>query len=248
MTLGEHDVHVWTAVPEDVTDTSARDHCASLLSAAETERMERFHFETDRHTYLIAHALVRTALSRYAPVPPTAWEFDIGQYGRPDIRPGQCDAPLRFNLSHTRGLVAVAVSLDRDIGVDVEHVRPRALSLDVADRYFAPTEVTALRAQPAGAQRDRFFTYWTLKESYIKARGMGLALPLDQFAFDVDSGADIGIAFDPRLDDDPATWWFHASRVSADHRLAVAARTTGRDPPRLQVQNLAVAASSAGTR
>ena len=242
MTLGSDDVHVWTAVPEHVTEPSTVAHCALLLSEAETARMQRFHFYADRHTYLIAHALVRTALSRYDDVEPSAWAFDVNEYGRPDIRPGIGSRALAFNLSHTRGLVAVAIALGRDVGVDVEHVRPRALSLAVADHYFAPTEVAALRAQPAGAQRDRFFTYWTLKESYIKARGMGLALPLDQFAFDVDGGDDITIALDPRLGDDARSWWFHARRASPDHRLAVAVRKTPAEALRLEVRSLRLGA------
>lgn len=213
-----------------------------MLSPDERARMQRFRFERDRQIYLVAHALVRTALSRYATCAPSAWTFTVNEYGRPDITPGICARPLRFNLSHTHGLVAVAIAQGRDVGVDVEHMYPRSFDLDVAGHFFAPAEVAALRAQPAEARRDRFFAYWTLKESYIKARGMGLALPLDQFAFDLaadlDRGDDIVLAVDPRLQDDGRRWWFHQRRVGPEHRLAVALRREPGEPVSLQVAAL----------
>ncbi|WP_428268384.1 4'-phosphopantetheinyl transferase family protein [Haliangium sp.] len=184
--LGDAEVQVWTSVPETLMDAGARRRCLALLSEDEQARMNRFRFERDRHLYLVAHALVRRVLSRYVDVAPDRWRFVTNQYGRPDIAPGLSPTPLRFNLSHTRGLVAVAVTLGRDLGVDVEHMFPRSFSLDVAEHFFAPREVAALMALPEHARRDRFFAYWTLKESYIKARGMGLALPLDGFAFHLD--------------------------------------------------------------
>jgi len=237
---------VWTAVPDQVSEPAAIARCEALLSPDERARMQRFRFERDRHIYLVAHALVRTALSRYATCAPAAWTFTANEYGRPDIAPGLCARPLRFNLSHTHGLVAVAIALERDLGVDVEHMYPRSFDLDVAGHFFAPAEVEALTALPAEAQRDRFFAYWTLKESYIKARGMGLALPLDQFAFDLghgldvdlDHGDEITLTVDPRLADDGRAWWFHQRRVTPEHRLAVALRRQPGEPVALQVAPL----------
>jgi 4'-phosphopantetheinyl transferase len=242
MPLAAAEVHVWTAVPDQVSEPAARARCEAMLSADERARMQRFHFERDRQIYLVAHALVRTALSRYATCAPAAWAFTANEYGRPEIAPGTCARPLRFNLSHTRGLVAVAIALERDLGVDVEHLYPRSFDLDVAEHFFAPTEVAALAAQPADARRDRFFAYWTLKESYIKARGMGLALPLDQFAFGLDHGLDHGdeitVTVDPRLEDDGRGWWFHQRLVTPEHRLAVALRREPGEPVALQVAPL----------
>jgi 4'-phosphopantetheinyl transferase len=217
-----------------------------MLSPDERARMQRFHFERDRHTYVVAHALVRTALSRYATCAPAAWAFTVNEYGRPDIAPGLCARPLRFNLSHTDGLVAVAIALERDVGVDVEHMYPPSFDLGVAGHFFAPAEIAALEAQPSEAQRDRFFAYWTLKEAYIKARGMGLALPLHQFAFDLDvdldhgldHGDEIVLAVDPSLEDDGRRWWFHQQRVTPEHRLAVALRREPGEPIALQLEPL----------
>jgi 4'-phosphopantetheinyl transferase len=247
--LAAAEVHVWTAVPDQVSDPAARARCEAMLSPDERARMQRFRFERDRHIYLVAHALVRTALSRYATCAPAAWTFTVNEYGRPDIAPGICARPLRFNLSHTHGLVAVAIALERDVGVDVEHLYPRSFDLGVAGHFFAPAEVAALTALPADAQRDRFFAYWTLKEAYIKARGMGLALPLDQFAFDLDHGLDhaddIVLSVDPRLEDDGRAWWFHQRRVGPEHRLAVALRRQPGEHVTLQVAPLTPGAPGA---
>jgi 4'-phosphopantetheinyl transferase len=94
----------------------------------------------------------------------------------------------------------------------------------IADRYFSPHEVRALRALPPDRQRERFFEYWTLKESYIKARGMGLAIPLHQFSFHLDRGTPVTISFDRELEDDPRAWQFDRYRPSERHLMASAIR------------------------
>src|SRR5262249_23713258 len=125
------------------------------------------------------------------------------------------------------------------IGADVEHVEPRRTSRDVADRYFAATEVAALTALPVDAQTDRFFHYWTLKESYIKACGKGLAIPLGDFAFAFEGERGLSVTFEPSLQDDPAKWAFWLCRPSPEHVAAVCVATHGATHPRLTVGRLA---------
>jgi 4'-phosphopantetheinyl transferase len=203
---------------------SAPSWCAGLLSDEEKARGERYLMPKSRLEHLVARALVRTTLSRYCDVAPRDWTFRENEHGRPDVDGPAGAPPLRFNLSHTHGLVACAVVLERELGIDVEdasHARP---TLDIADRFFAPSEVAALHAVPEALQRERFFAYWTLKESYIKARGMGLAIPLHHFAFELDRGANVSIAFAPELDDDPSTWQFERARPTERHSAALAVR------------------------
>jgi 4'-phosphopantetheinyl transferase len=233
--LGREDVDVWIlGAPEDA-DAFRIERCTALLSADELERMARFRFAADRLRYLFAHALVRTTLSRYAPrTPPARWRFRANAYGRPEIA-AEADAPegaapLRFNLSHTAGLVACVVARGRDVGIDVEHLWPPTFDLGIAAHHFARAERAGLEALPPEARRERFFAIWTLKEAYIKARGMGLALPLDRFAFDLDgldAHAEIRVRFEPDMKDDEARWLFARLRPSSPHALAVAA---GRAP------------------
>ncbi|MGE3275439.1 MAG: 4'-phosphopantetheinyl transferase superfamily protein [Vicinamibacterales bacterium] len=223
-----HTVHVWLA---DVPSPDAP-HLAGWLgwlSAEERARFDRFQHAGARTEFLVGRALVRTTLSRYADVPPEAWAFAIGSHGRPDLAtrpPGT--PPLVFNLSHTRGLAACAVTVDRELGVDVEFTG-RSFTHDVPGRFFAAEEVRALRALPEAEQHAVFFDYWTLKEAYIKARGLGLAIPLHQFAFTRHAGGGRTLWCAPDLADDGTTWQFWQGSPSPAHRLAVAVRRTGAD-------------------
>ena len=204
--------------PDEIRDPELLLAYDALLTEDERAKRDRFRFEKDRHTCLVTRALVRTVLSMYVDVPPEAWRFVVNEYGRPEIaEPGHARA-LKFNLSHTNGLIACIVARERAVGVDVEDRERRGRLLQVADRYFSASEVRALRALPEAEQLDRFFLYWTLKESYIKARGMGLAIPLGKFSFDI--GTDISIAFEPELKDDPESWQFTAMSFGRRHAIA----------------------------
>jgi 4'-phosphopantetheinyl transferase len=224
-------VHVDLVHPDDPEAWSQHEAYLALLAPEEHERMARLVFERDRRRFLLTRALVRTMLSRYAGVPPAAWAFIANVHGRPEILDRPRGVPdLRFNLSHTEGLIACAMTIGREVGVDVEHVQ-RRLTQDVAGRFFAPSEVNNLKALPDDEQARAFFDYWTLKEAYIKARGFGLALPLGDFAFTLAPPAPPQIAFEPALEDDPATWQFVQDWPTPVHRLALAVRREGADLP-----------------
>ena len=217
-------VHVWIVEPETIREPALLQRYEGLLSPEERERQRRFFFARHRHAYLVSHALLRVTLSRYAPLEPAAWTFARNQYGRPEIAAGG-PRHLRFNLSHTEGLAALAVTRERDVGVDVEDTWRQGQTVEIAERYFARREVAALRALPASEQRDRFFDYWTLKEAYLKARGLGLSLPLAHFAFHLQPGHAPRICFDGQLSDDPDAWQFALLDPTARHRLALAVRS-----------------------
>lgn len=173
---------------------------------------------------MTARILVRRLLSRYAPVEAREWGFTTGPYGKPAVAAPRLPVPLFFNLSHTRGLVCCAVARREEIGVDVETIQRRTPGAELARRYFSRQEVADLFSLPVERQAAAFFDYWTLKEAYIKARGKGLAIPLDQFTFHLLEEGPPRISFSPKLDDWPDTWWFAQRQPSTDHRLALAAR------------------------
>lgn len=224
-------VHVDLVTPGHADITPRLDAYRSLLTPDECERMARLIFERDRRTFLITRAHVRTMLSRYAQVNPADWRFIANAHGRPEILDRPAGVPdLRFNLSHTNGLIACAVTLGREVGVDVEYVGRRILH-DIPGRFFAPREVVDLKSLPAADQPRVFFDYWTLKEAYIKARGFGLALPLADFAFRLAPPAPVEITFEPSLRDDPATWQFAQAWPTPHHRLGLAVRRSGEDLP-----------------
>ncbi len=224
-------VHVDLLLTDNVEALGRLDAYTRYMTPDEHERMARFVFEKDRRSFLLTRALVRTMLSRYAPVDPAGWRFITNVHGRPEILDRPSGIPdLRFNISHTNGLIACAVTIGREVGVDVEHVG-RHLTHDVAGRHFAPAEVADLRRLPEEEQRTAFYDYWTLKEAYIKARGFGLALPLGDFAFTLNPPAAPTIKFEPALQDDPGTWQFHQAWPTPTHRFALAVRRDGSDLP-----------------
>ncbi len=219
--------------PEEVSAERLRAY-RDLLDEEETDRLRRFRLPALQRQHLVTRALVRTALSRHVPVEPRAFRFGAGEHGCPFVREPAEATHLRFNLSHTRGLVACLLTRDREVGVDVEDATRAVDAPRLAERYFARAEAAALRALPEAERGRRFFTYWTLKEAYIKARGMGLALPLGQFAFEVEA-TPIRIRFAPELADDPESWDFSLLAPDPGHLAATAIRRREGRPARVVV-------------
>jgi 4'-phosphopantetheinyl transferase len=209
------------------SDCAPDDHAALLawLHPAELERYHRFVFDRHRVEFLATRALVRRALSCYRPIAPADWRFRTNAYGRPEIDP---PCGLTFNLANHPTLTVCAIRSGRELGVDVEPLTRGAEILAIADTVFAPDELAALRALPDAAQPDRALTLWTLKEAYIKARGMGLSLPLDGFAFSFDD-VEPRISFAPKIADAPERWTFRTIDVLG-HRIALALETADLPP------------------
>jgi 4'-phosphopantetheinyl transferase len=231
------EIHLWLAFYDEITEEHLHSAYRELLSAAEKEQEQRFYFAKDRRRYLITRALVRTVLSRYLSIHPKEWIFSTNAYGRPDIANRQArDACLVFNISHTHSLIVLGVTKRRALGVDVENFRAREVSIDIADRYFAPQEVAVLTAAPPHQQQYRFFEYWTFKEAYIKARGMGLSLPLEKFSFFYPDDRAVQIAIQPELDDDSVRWQFWQFRPTSEYMVAICAERVGAQSARLIVR------------
>lgn len=223
-------VDLWLAFCGDAQETSLLLRYRTLLTVEERAQADRFYFERDRLRYLVTRALVRTVLSRYARIEPADWRFVASEYGRPLIVDAERVASgLSFNITHTSDLVTLAVTRDRAIGIDTESLSRDAL-LDIADRYFAPAEYQDLRALPATDQPLRFFELWTLKESYIKARGMGLSIPLDRFAFDLRTPGRVSLSFVEGFDDQPQRWHLEQRWATPQHPLALCVERRGAAP------------------
>lgn len=231
------EAHLWYVVPEAIDDPALLAAYDALLTPVERARNRRFVFARHRHQDLVTRALVRTVLSTYCPsVEPQAWQFESNPYGRPEISAPLVRPGLRFNLSHTDGLVVCLVADSHEIGVDVENLTRGSDTVEIAERYFSPDEARTLRTWPVEQQPDRFFDYWTLKEAYIKARGLGLQIPLDQFTMQpdgaprhADTRTQIGVRFGPGINDDPRRWQLALLDLTPRHRVAVAIRRSGAD-------------------
>jgi len=225
----ENEVHVWFCCPDKITDKSVLDEYISILSAEETAKYKRFHFEKDRHSYLVSHALVRKVLSSYCGISPNEWGFTNNQHGKPDISPEiKCPA-LKFNLSHTDGMSVCVVSLDNDCGIDVENVQRKSRTFAVADRMFAAAEVATMRSGNDSEVQRKFFEFWTLREAYVKAIGTGLGGSSKAFYFSVDEQEDsrreARIHFVPSDKGKSSVWQFLLLKLSDQHVAAVSVKS-----------------------
>jgi len=155
----------------------------SLLDESEQGRAQALAVDADRQRFIVAHAMTRAALGQVLGLPPASVRFTTGHYGKPAIAGGMID--VRFNLSHAGDFGLLALSLGRDVGVDIERERP-VDALNIARRYFSPAEYSALAALPADDRIGAFFRCWTRKESFIKACGNGLSLPLARFTVSIE--------------------------------------------------------------
>jgi 4'-phosphopantetheinyl transferase len=206
--------------------SAARARALELLNPDERARFERFIPDPPRFQFLAGRVLLRAILGRELGVDPREVAFVEGERGKLALA-GESSGGLQFNLSHTDGLVAAVFARGAEVGVDVERIDPARSGREIARRHFAPSEVAALDALQGDRFAREFFRVWTLKESYIKARGLGLAIPLREFAFSPvpeEADAEIRIAFTRAIDDDAARWQFAFFKPTAEHRLAVAVR------------------------
>ncbi len=230
------DAHVWMADPDGLDRNGLLGGYRAVLSPRERDRAAGFRSEADRLAFEAAHGLARAALTWCVPaVAAGAWRFTTTPHGRPEIADQPPHRPLRFNISHTAGLVACVVTLGAACGVDVERVHRRADPLRLGRRVCSPAEYARLvPLDDLDARADLFFRYWTLKEAYVKARGYGMTLPMNQCdverAASVPAGAPLAVEgrnvarFGPQLRDDPARWRFAQWRPGPRHLLALAVR------------------------
>jgi 4'-phosphopantetheinyl transferase len=221
--------HLWCAYPDDLLQAEAAQACLLMLSEDERSRWEAFKFDRHRREYLATHALARIALSHYSALRPEEWRFQMNAFGKPSVDP---EIELQFNLSNSPGLVVCLIGEGAEVGVDLEP-RERAASIaEVGPRMFSMQELKQLESLREDERPERCLQLWTLKEAYIKARGMGLAMPLNNFSFLFGGSQGIRMALDFNVSDEPGRWRFcllqHAGHCIA---LMVESMTT----PALQV-------------
>ena len=180
-----HEIRLYYTCTDNLADTTLTDRYRERLSRTEARALGRMRSETRRTEFIVSRVLARQVLSRCCRIPPGAVRFEVNAHGKPELVPGLSDLPVRFNISHTRGLVAMAVTLGADIGLDVED-RNRRINLRLASRFFSAGEIDQLERAADDERPALFLEFWTLKEAFVKARGRGLAFGLDTFGFEFD--------------------------------------------------------------
>lgn len=212
-------VDVWLLSLSNLTDDERIEH-ERILTIDERVRAGRYLVQHARDQFSAARALLRTRLFAYTGESAECWRFEQNAYGRPQVAAPHRYHDIRFNISHTDGLVACAFTIGRELGIDVEATERELDVLGVARSHFAPLESDALSRFDSESRLAAFFSYWTLKESYIKARGIGLSLPLDSFWFELGEHPP-RLHCAPRCEDVPERWRFLQSHPTHGHALAL---------------------------
>jgi 4'-phosphopantetheinyl transferase len=216
LSLATGDVHVWRVElnqPEPLLEKFRE-----TLEEQELDRASRFHFEKHRRHFTAGRGVLRQLLSQYLGTKPEQLRLSYGAYGKPALNGEHKDSRLRFNMSHSHEVALFAFAEDRELGVDVEHIRTDFASEEVARRFFSRREVETFNALPRHDQVAAFFKCWTRKEAFIKVIGKGLSQPLDKF--DVTLGQPAALLW--VSGDDASRWSLYDLEVGGDYAGALA--------------------------
>lgn len=174
-------IHIYCCRYDRIDKPWLLDQYYNLLSQTEQQRWQGIRTEKGKRCFLVSRAMIRTLLGTAIGCPPTALTVTVDTLGKPFI-----DRPTtrwQFNVSHSHGLVSLALAYNIAVGVDVEYQRRNIETLQLARHFFHPRELQQLEALPTDEQQQHFFKLWTLKEAYVKAIGSGLTHALDSFGF-----------------------------------------------------------------
>ena len=175
--LALDEVHIWCVSLDVPPETLAR--LDATLSLEERDRGARLRFTGDRQQFTVAHGALRDLLGRYLRIPPRRVGYASNPFGKPALDP-RCGR-LRFNLSHSAGLALIAIAAEADVGIDLECIQGHTDYAELARCFFSSAEVDELSALPPHCYAESFLGCWTKKEAYLKASGVGLAMPLNGF-------------------------------------------------------------------
>lgn len=228
MNLDSQHIDLWIVDIEDFAYEELLSLTRGWLSKQDRSRVKRFQFLEHKCQLLMGRYLVRTVLSRYSQFLAGDWYFENNEYGKPFIASALLEKmtePLYFNLSHSQGKLVLAISRHELLGVDIEYgMKPRRVE-KIAKRYFSSSEIEGFNVLKKAEIQGRFYDLWSLKEAYIKACGMGLAIPLDHFSFGFQSENIIEIKFDKHRADDPALWQFWQIESEPGYHLSLAVKS-----------------------
>lgn len=216
VSISSNEVHLWNI---DLSWRALPD-AGAVLSFDELERASRFHFERDRQHFMISHSALRLILARYLNLPAATLVFGQTEYGKPFLTNLEADG-LLFNMSHSGDVAVIAVAREREVGVDVEFMRADFATSEVAENFFSVAEIYTLSGLDPHERTRAFFDCWTRKEAYVKARGEGLSIPLDQFDVSLAPGVKAAMLGN-RIDDaEKSRWTFQDFQVAHEYAAAL---------------------------
>ncbi len=236
--LNAQTVHLWWATDRGLNTSRLKQLYLDWLTTEEKARYHRYMFQKDADLYLLTRALCRKVLSHYMPVKPADWRFESNQYGKPSIASPETAKSLEFNLTNTPGFVACMVSDRYPVGVDAEAIDRKSATLDIAKRFFSKEEFKELQTHPEELRAARFFHYWTLKEAYIKVRGMGMSIPLADFSMIEDSEQNIQVIHHTSGSHTNYHWYFQQSQLAENYLLGMSVRLETPVRPQIIIQEM----------
>jgi 4'-phosphopantetheinyl transferase len=221
LTLRDNEIHVWKAgLAYERADLL---QLFALLAPDEQQKAARFHFEKDRDHYGAARGLLRLILSSYLSEDPKNLRFTYNPYGKPSLD----SELLQFNVSHSHGMALYAVAQSGQVGIDLEYMRTNFKWRQIVEQYFSTQELKALNQLPKSQQCRAFFDGWTRKEAYIKAKGQGLSIPLNQFDVSLSPVEPAALLHTQWDFDEAAQWTLYALDPGEEYAGAIAIQ--GRD-------------------
>jgi 4'-phosphopantetheinyl transferase len=222
--LADDEIRIWRVTPDSATSDSER--LWLVLSSDERQRADQFHFEADRWRYIVGRGFLRLLVGEILNLSGSVLRFDYGEFGKPRLIKSQ-EQGVRFSISHSGELMLIAVTKGRAVGVDVERVRADFDFDEVAPHFFSTSEFKSLALLTGPSRHEAFFTCWTRKEAYLKARGDGLSLPLDQFDVSLLPGDEAWLLETRHDPGDAHRWSLFPVTVPSGYVATVAAEGSG---------------------
>jgi 4'-phosphopantetheinyl transferase len=217
--LASNDLHVWVT---SLNKPQAQlNQLWPLLTADEQARANRFYFDRDRKHYIVARGVLRQLLGRYLHVSAADIAFAYGEHGKPTLAAPFAESGVQFNLSHAQGVALLAFAHKREVGVDIEQIRPLEDAEQIAERFFSADEVAVFTAVPDTQKPQAFFNCWTRKEAFIKVIGEGLSCPLDSFNVTLRPGEPAELLQVKGSREEAARWELHNLEAAVGYAGAV---------------------------
>ena len=222
--------HIWFCHPSEFDNSYELDLAKNWLSKEELKKYQKIFYKEDRIQYLVSHVMLRRVLSEYIDLHPKLWQYDSNSYGKPFISYKHKIINLQFNLSHTRRLIALIITQKENCGIDIELIRPLNDYFNIARLVFSQNErITMSKINNNDVLKNYFFSLWTLKEAYIKARGIGLSLDLKKISFSFGKNKSINLFIESELHDHSDSWQIDLFPVNPDHMCGVCLHTMEKD-------------------
>lgn len=208
-----------------LNDKGFKAKACSWLSIEEWQRYQRFASVQQANQFLLARALLRSQLSKQVSgVSPEEWVFVADKNGKPRLADEFAHLNIHFNLSHSENLVALALSEGWELGVDIEYIPRPVFSMALANRYFAEAELVELKKLDGLQQSRQIAQLWTLKESLLKASGLGIRVSLSRLVMGFEYEKDLKLLLSPELNTTPLfqnEWLMSLFSLEPDYSLAL---------------------------